>query len=138
MSRTETEATLAKYYSAMKSGDRNAMRAIVSADIIATYHDSTDILPWGGRWEGFDEFQDFLSVVADHLVIESVVPRETLIDGDSAIVVLEGKWLVRATGKRAKAVVVNIFTMAQGKVAGYQVFPDSAAFGFALEHINRN
>lgn len=138
MSRADTEATLTNYYSAMKSGDRDAMREVVSADIIVTYHDAIDILPWGGVWEGFEGFQDFLSVVADHLVIESVVPRETFIDGSTVIVVLEGKWLVRATGKRAKAVVVNIFTMAEGRIASYQVFPDSAAFGIALEHLNQN
>lgn len=137
MSRTETEATLTNYYAAMKSGDREAMRAVVADNITVTYHDSTNILPWGGIWEGFDGFQDFLSVVADHLVIESVVPRDTFIDGNTVIVVLDGKWLVKATGKRAKAVVANIFTMAEGRVARYQVFPDSAAFGLALEHIQQ-
>ena len=36
MSRTETEATLANYYTAMKSGNRDVMQAVVSADITVT------------------------------------------------------------------------------------------------------
>lgn len=42
---------------------------------------------------------------------------------------------IEATDRRVQAVVSNIFTIRDGRVAGYQVFPDSAAFAMALDRL---
>ena len=135
MTQTKIEATLDAYYKALQSGDENQIRKIVAPDILVQYHDATGLLPWGGRWQGIDAFRTFLSHVAEHLVIEEVEQLEKLIADDSVVVVLRGKWLAKATGRRVEAVVSNIFTIKDGSVAGYQVFPDSAAFAIALDRL---
>lgn len=135
MTLTTIEATLDAYYKALQSGDENDIRAVVAPDIVVQYHDATGLLPWGGRWQGVDAFRTFLSHVAEHLVIEKVEPLEKLITDDSVVVVLRGHWLAKATGRKVKAVVSNIFTIRDGRVAGYQVFPDSAAFAIALDRL---
>ncbi|MFC4273141.1 hypothetical protein GQF03_08125 [Sneathiella chungangensis] len=135
MTETTIETTLDSYYKALQSGKESDLREIVAPDILVQYHDATGLLPWGGTWQGFDAFRTFLSHVAEHLVIENVEPLERLIAEDSVVVVLRGRWLAKATGRRIEAVVSNIFTIREGRVAGYQVFPDSAAFAMALDRL---
>lgn len=135
MTQTKIEATLDAYYKALQSGEEKQIREIVAPDILVQYHDATGLLPWGGRWQGIDAFRTFLSHVAEHLVIEEVEQLEKLIADDSVVVVLRGKWLAKATGRRVEAVVSNIFTIKDGCVTGYQVFPDSAAFAIALDRL---
>ncbi|MDF2367637.1 nuclear transport factor 2 family protein [Sneathiella sp.] len=135
MTETTIEATLDAYYKALQSGDESQLRDIVSPDIHVQYHDTAGVLPWGGSWRGFDAFRTFLSHVAEHLVIEEVEPLQKLVVDDTVIVVLRGKWLAKATGRRVEAVVSNIFTIKDGRVTGYQVFPDSAAFAMALDRL---
>jgi ketosteroid isomerase-like protein len=135
MSGTAIEATLDAYYKALQSGNENDLREIVAPDIVVQYHDATGLLPWGGTWQGFDAFRTFLSHVAEHLVIEEVEPLEKLIAEKSVVIVLRGKWLVKATGRRVEAVVSNIFTIREDRITGYEVFPDSAAFAVALDRL---
>ncbi|PHQ69572.1 MAG: hypothetical protein COB93_07725 [Sneathiella sp.] len=118
MQRSETEAILNQYYVAMKSANEAAFKEVVTDDIVIEYHDSTGVLPWSGTYSGFAGFQQFLATVRENLVIDHVVPQATYIDGNTAIVVLDGTWTSRLTGQKTQ-VVVNIFTMREGRVAKY-------------------
>ena len=109
-------------------------RAVVSDDIEVGYQDAEGLLPWGGTWTGFDGFRAFLATVAEHLVIEAIEVLETHVDGETAITVLNGVWTVKRTTARVEARVVNVFTMRGGRVARYQVFPDTAAFARGLKN----
>lgn len=137
MSVSETQKVLDEYYAALKSGDESRLRAIVSNEIEVVYHDTSDILPWGGSWIGYDGFQKFLAAVAENLVIENVEPLNTFVSGDTVIVLLKGRWLSRQTGKVVEATVANVFSMQGGLVCRYQVFPDSAGFGLAIGKLAR-
>ncbi len=127
-----TEAVLERYYAALRAGDVDLIRDVVSEDIEVVYQDADKLLPWGGVWTGFEAFRRFLGIVAEHLVIEKVEPVDRFLDGDTAIVVLNGVWTARATGKRVTAQVVNIFSVRDGKVARYRVYPDTAAFALGI------
>ncbi len=134
---SDTQKILDEYYAALKSGDEARLRAIVSDGIEVVYHDTSKILPWGGRWVGYDGFQQFLAAVAENLVIEKVEPLDTFISDDTVIVLLKGRWLSRRTGKVVEATVANVFSMQDGLVSRYQVFPDSAGFGLAIDTLAR-
>ncbi|WP_293961418.1 nuclear transport factor 2 family protein [Sneathiella sp.] len=135
MTETETRAILDAYYAALKSGDEARLREMVTEDITVEYHDSLGVLPWGGTWRGFEAFRTFLGRVGEHLVIDQVEPLQTLVSGEQVVVLLRGHWTAQSTGRKMEAVVANLFTMREGRVAGYQVFPDSAAFAMALDKI---
>ena len=138
MQQAETEAVLERYYAALQAGDVQGMKDVVSEDIEVIYQDADGLLPWGGTWSGFDKFREFLATVAEHLVIESVQPLERLFDQDTAIIVLRGVWTSRETERRVEARVVNIFKVRSGKVAQYQVFPDTAAFAIAIGRLGNS
>lgn len=125
-------AVLDAYYAALKAGDAEALRAVVAEDVLVTYHGRPGLLPWTGEWRGFAAYRAFLGHVGAHLEILEVTPVAQVEDGERVIVLLDGRWRSRATGRVVAARVVNIFTLRDGRVAGYEVFHDTAALWEAL------
>jgi ketosteroid isomerase-like protein len=89
--------TLDRYYAALKAGDREALRGVVSDDIEVHYPAPEGLLPWAGDWAGFDGFEKFVATVGDHLVIDTVEPLAVHVAGDTVVTVLKGEWTVKAT-----------------------------------------
>lgn len=120
------------YYAALKVGDVAALRAVVAEDVVVTYHGRPGLLPWTGVWRGFDAYREFIGRVGAALEILEVTPATRIVDGARVIVLLDGRWRARATGREVSARVVNIFTLRDGRVAAYEVFHDTAALWEAL------
>ncbi|WP_322988009.1 nuclear transport factor 2 family protein [Hoeflea sp.] len=124
--------TLDRYYAALKAGDSQALRGVVSDDIEVHYPAPDGLLPWAGDWIGFERFETFLATVGDHLVIDAVEPLAIHVAGDTVITVLKGEWTVKANGRKVHTETVNMFTLRDGKIARYQVYSDTAALGLGL------
>ncbi|MCY0148884.1 nuclear transport factor 2 family protein [Hoeflea sp. G2-23] len=124
--------TLDRYYAALKAGDSQALRGVVSDDIEVHYPAPDGLLPWAGDWIGFERFENFLATVGDHLVIDAVEPLAIHVAGDTVITVLKGEWTVKANGREVHTETVNMFTLRDGKIARYQVYSDTAALGLGL------
>lgn len=132
MTSEQTRQILDKYYAALKAGDRPALRKLLSPDMQVDYYGPAGLMPWGGTWSGIDAYFDFLDQVAGNLTIDSVTPEQSIIGDGTAVIVLQGVWTVRETGRQVSATVANIFTFAEGQIARYQVFNDTAGFGIGL------
>ena len=76
--------TLDRYYAALKAGDREALRGVVSDEIEVHYPAPEGLLPWAGDWAGFDGFESFVATVGDHLVIDTVEPLAVHVAGELA------------------------------------------------------
>lgn len=124
--------TLDRWYAAIKSGDGDSLRAVMTDDIAVDYASPAGLLPWGGIWNGPDAATSFFATVAEHLEVDAVQPLETHMTGSTAIVMIKGRWTVKSTGAKVTARAVNVFSMRDGKVARYQVFNDTAAFAVGL------
>lgn len=124
--------TLDRYYTALKAGDREALRGVVSDDIEVHYPAPDGLLPWAGDWTGFEGFEAFTKAVGDHLVIDMVRPLAVHVAGDTVITVLKGEWTVKATARKVRTETVNLFTLRDGKIVRYQVFSDTAALAIGL------
>ncbi|MDF1610073.1 nuclear transport factor 2 family protein [Hoeflea sp. YIM 152468] len=124
--------TLDRYYAALKAGDREALRSVVSDEIEVHYPAPEGLLPWAGDWTGFEEFETFIKTLGDHLVIDMVKPLSMHIAGDTVITVLKGEWTVKATARKVHTETVNLFTLRDGKIVRYQVFSDTAALAIGL------
>jgi uncharacterized protein len=61
-----------------------------------------------------------------------VAPVERFEAPAAIIIVLDGHWRVRATGRELKARACNVFRIRDGKICGYDVYNDSGAFAAAL------
>ena len=124
--------TLDRYYAALKAGDREALRGVVSDEIEVHYPAPEGLLPWAGDWSGFDGFEKFVATVGDHLVIDTVEPLAVHVAGDTVVTVLRGEWTVKATARKVRTETVNMFTLNNDKIVRYQVFTDTAALGIGL------
>lgn len=129
---SQTADVLARWYAALKAGDLAAFREVAAPDVVVRWNGPTDLIPWAGEHHGVDAALAFFAKVGGALEVLSVEPVERLIAEDKALLVLIGRWRVRATGQDLHLRAANLFTFKDGRVAAYEVFPDSAAFVRAL------
>jgi ketosteroid isomerase-like protein len=128
-----TRDIVTDYYDFLKDRDRDSLLEILSADIVITYHAQTGQLPWAGRFDGIEGFDRFFSIIRDHLDIVEVKIVDS-IDGDHKFVnFCEGKWKYKKSGYVVKGSMVNVFSVADGKITAYDVYADTAAFAAGLE-----
>ena len=123
---------LTRWYAALKAGDMAAFRAVAAPDVMVRWNGPADLIPWAGEHHGVEAVLAFFGKVGAALEIVSVEPVERLVTADKALIVLKGHWRVRATGQDLNLRAANLFSFQGGKVAAYEVFPDSAAFVRAL------
>jgi ketosteroid isomerase-like protein len=125
-------AVLDGWYAAMRGGDLEAMRGVATPDIRIWWNGPPDLVSWGGEHLGVDAAIAFFRNVTGHLDVlrTTVVER---IEADAAIVVfLDAHWRVKTSGAEIRAKALNVFRFRDGRVSGYEVYPDSAAFARAL------
>jgi ketosteroid isomerase-like protein len=127
-----TEDVLSAWYAAIRAGDGAALAAAATPDLRIRYGGRPGLLPWSGTWEGIAAARAFFDRVAAHLEVLEVVPLRRIVDGETVVVVLAGRWRARSTGREVAAQVVNVFTLREGRVAAYEVFHDTAALWEAL------
>jgi hypothetical protein len=127
-----SDAILARWYAALKAGDMAAFREVAAPDVMVRWNGPPDRIPWAGEHHGVEAVLAFFGKVGAALEVLSVEPVEKLVSDGKALIVLKGHWRVRATGQELTLRAANLFTFRDGRVAAYEVFPDSAAFVDAL------
>lgn len=125
-------ATLDAWYAALRGGDLEALRAVATPDIRVWWNGPPDLVPWAGAHEGVDAAIAFFRQVTGHLDVLRTTVVERLETPEAVVVILDAHWRVKTSGAEIKAKAVNVFRFRDGRVAGYEVYPDSAAFARAL------
>jgi uncharacterized protein len=124
---------LDSWYAAMRSGDLDSLRDVATPDIRIWWNGPPDLVPWAGEHLGIDAAIAFFRQVTGHLDVLRTTVVERLETPGATVVFLDAHWRVKASGVEIKARAVNVFRFQDGRVAGYEVYPDSAAFVRALE-----
>lgn len=116
------------YYVFLKERDREKLLALLSPDIVVTYHAQGGEFPWGGVFKDITGFDEFFSIIKDHLNIVEVKIIDS-IEGDNKIVnQCLGSWEIKKSGHVVTGSMVNIFTISNGRISAYDVYADTAAF----------
>ncbi|MGY9074109.1 MAG: nuclear transport factor 2 family protein [Acidimicrobiales bacterium] len=121
-----------RYFSLLAARDRDGLLEVLSPEIVVTYHGQDVRLPWAGRYEGVDGFDEFLGIVAAHFEVVNVDRSAYIADGDQVVVQCQGTWLAKPTGREINAGMVNVFSVDAGRISGYEVYADTEAFAHAL------
>ncbi len=124
---------LDSWYAAMRSGDLESLRRVATPDIRIWWNGPADLVPWAGEHTGIDAAIAFFRMVTGHLEVLRITVVERLDAPDAVVIFLDAHWRVKASSVDIKAKAVNVFRFRDGRVAGYEVYPDSAAFVRALE-----
>ncbi len=127
-----SSAILGSWYAAMRSGELERLRDVAAPDIRIWWNGPPDLVPWAGAHEGVDAAIAFFGLVMDRLEVLRTTIVERIETADAVVVFLDAHWRVKATGVDIRAKAVNVFRFRDGRVAAYDVYPDSAAFARAL------
>ena len=120
------------YYVFLRDRDREQLLGLLSTDIVVTYHGQPGQLPWAGRFHGIEGFDRFFSLVRDYLNIVDMSVIDSISTENKIINQCEGLWEYRESGYIVKGSMINVFTVVDGKISGYDVYADTAAFAAGL------
>ena len=120
------------WYAGLRSGMASAIRDVATPDIRIWWNGPPDLVPWAGEHNGAEAAIAFFATVSAHLEVVSTTATERIETPDAVIVFLDTHWRVKANGNEIRAKALNIFRFRDGRVSGYEVYPDSASFVRAL------
>jgi hypothetical protein len=126
-------AVLDTWYAALRSGDPEAIRSVAAPDIRVWWNGPADLVPWAGEHDGVDAAVSFFRTVTSQLDVLRTTVVDRIETPDVIVVFLDAHWRVKSSGREIKAKAVNVFRFREGRVAAYEVYPDSAAFVRALQ-----
>ena len=130
-----TKQTVDSYYHYLKERDREKLLELLADDILVTYHAQQGQFPWGGKFYGKEGFDRFFSIIKEHLNIIEMTVEGSIVDDNKLVNQCEGSWEYKASGYIVKGSMVNVFTVEDGKISGYDVYADTAAFAAGLPNI---
>jgi uncharacterized protein len=125
-------AILDRWYATMRNGNLDALREVATSDIRVWWNGPQDLVPWAGEHAGIEATIAFFRMVTGHLDVLRTSVTERLETESAIIVFLDAHWRVKASRVDIMAKAMNVFRFRDGRVAGYEVYPDSAAFVRAL------
>ncbi|MFM9975287.1 MAG: nuclear transport factor 2 family protein, partial [Beijerinckiaceae bacterium] len=123
------------WYAGIRSGMADAISDIATHDIRIWWNGPPDRVPWAGEHLGSDAALAFFAMVGATLEVLRTTVVERIETPDAIVVFLDAPWRVKANGAEIRAKALNVFRFRDGKVSGYEVYPDSAAFVRALTEL---
>jgi ketosteroid isomerase-like protein len=92
----------------------------------------TDLLPWGGHYQGHEGVKNFFMKLTEH--IDSHVDVDQLIPaGDHVVAIGHTRGTVKANGNRFDVPVAHVWTLRDGKVTRFEAYIDTPAMLAALQ-----
>lgn len=120
------------FFGALGGGDVPGAMALLADDVRWTYHGPADIIPWGGTFTGPDGVGAFFGKFGEAAEPIEMAPR-SMVEADGLVYVrgIE-RSRVKATGKEYAVEWVHVISVADGKIATFDEYIDSAAVAAAL------
>jgi uncharacterized protein len=119
-------------YAAFGRGDVAFILDNLAADMRWTSNGNRATIPWGGAREGRPGAGEFFAALDKHLTFEAFEPKQFLDAGTHVVVRGRTRAAVKATRGVFDSEWVHIFALANGKVAGFEEYYDTAAIEAAL------
>lgn len=119
-------------YAAFQRGDIATIVAAAVPDIVWQVHGRPKDHPSIGVHKGPQGVQTFFGIVAETQDVSAFAPRDFDAAGDKVFARGHYAWTMRKTGKSVSAEWLHMFTIRDGKLAGFEEFTDTAQFAEAL------
>jgi ketosteroid isomerase-like protein len=118
-------------YEAFGRGDIDALVNACAADVRWQVKGRPSDFPMIGTWTGPDGVRDFFRKLAETEEAGAFEWRDFHAAGDTVFVLGRYSWTVRKTGRKVECEWVHVFRLAQGKIASFSEFTDTAQFAAA-------
>ena len=119
-------------YAGFAAGDMETILKDMSETIVWTHPGNPDQIPFAGKFEGKAGVSRFFEIAFEQIdVLEQNI--KSLIDGDDKVIVLGYEHMrVKNTGREYKSNWIHMYTLANGKIVGFEEFIDTAELVFAF------
>ena len=132
MSEQENIAVVQEAYNNFKTGNISGLVDQMTDDVVWQLPEIKNV-PIAGKRTGRDGVADFFdSVWRDQDVLE-FEPGEIIAQNDKVVSLGHYKWRVKETGRDFESDFVHIFTIRDGKIAGFREHFDSAVVAAAYQ-----
>jgi ketosteroid isomerase-like protein len=119
-------------YAAFGRGDIGTIAGAALPDAVWHVHGRTKDHPALGVHKGPQGVQKFFEIVTETQDVVTFTPREFYAADDKVFVRGDYSWKMRKTGKSVSSEWLHMFTIRDGKLAGFDEFTDTAQFAEAL------
>jgi ketosteroid isomerase-like protein len=119
-------------YAAFGRGDINGLLELFAEDIVWTTPGPAGF-PTAGTRRGRAQVGEFFQRLDETFAISRFEPKTFLASGEHVVVLGEDTASVKATGKTIDNAWAHVFTIRNGKVAGFQEYMDVSASVLELQ-----
>ena len=120
-------------YEKFKSGDIQALLGLFSDDIDWRVPTIANVPFATGKRSGREQAGQFFASLADSQNVKTFEPREFIAQGEKVVALGYYSWRVKATGREYEGDWAHVFTIRDGKIAGFQEYTDTAAIADAYQ-----
>lgn len=119
-------------YAGFAAGDMETILKDMSETIVWTHPGNPNQIPFAGKFEGKAGVSRFFEIAFEQIdVLEQNI--KSLIDGGDKVIVLGYEHMrVKNTGREYKSNWIHMYTLADGKIVGFEEFIDTAELVFAF------
>jgi len=132
MSEQENIAVVQQAYTNFKSGNINALIDQMTDDVVWQLPEIKNV-PLAGKRTGRDGVADFFATLARDQDVLEFEPRKFVAQNDTVVSLGYYEWHVKETGRDFESDFVHIFTIRDGKIAGFREHFDSAVVAAAYQ-----
>ncbi|MEQ1649340.1 MAG: nuclear transport factor 2 family protein [Hyphomicrobiaceae bacterium] len=126
------QGLLDAWYAAIKSGDAERLRAVITDDAYIFWNGDGVRIPWAGRHVGADAMMAFFRTLGGLIEVVQISETGRIVAETHAIVTITGRWRHKPSGKQIDATACNVFRLRDGRISAYEVYNDTAQFDAAL------
>lgn len=132
MTQSENVSVAQQGYDNFKTGNISALVEQMTEDVVWQLPEVAGV-PLAGIRTGRAGVAEFFSTLARDQEVIEFEPREFVAQNDKAISLGHYKWRVKETGREFESDFVHIFTVRDGKIAGFREHFDTAAIAAAYQ-----
>jgi ketosteroid isomerase-like protein len=119
-------------YDRFKSADIESLLGLLSDEVEWQLPDMENV-PFAGKRSGREAVGQFFQSLAESQDVLQFDPTELIAEGDKVISLGQDRWRVKATGREYGGGWVHVFTIRDGKIAGFQEYMDTATASSAYQ-----
>jgi len=136
MSEQDNLQIVKEAYASFKRGDIPAILNMLSDDVVWFLPGQADLVPVAGMRRGREQVGQFFSVLGENQEAEQFEPQEFVAQGEKVVVLGQYRWRIKSTGREYASDWVHVFTLRDGKVAGFKEYFDTGACADAYRAVS--
>lgn len=132
MNEQENTKVVKQAYDYFKKGDIQSVLGLM-ADDVDWRLPNVEGMPHAGQRKGLPQVTEFFSILGDTQDARQFDPNEFIAQGDRVVALGHYLWKIISSGREYESDFVHVFTIRDGKIAGFDEYFDTAPAAAAFQ-----